>query len=159
GGAGMTNAFEQAKLEIRKMAKDAAQANSLQRLRVMLLSDLDTLVFDNQINDRTVDELTTILKDKAPTALHIDPVGRSKKSEAMFTESAQKQKVLHFVSDFRERDWVSGPGVEALNKAVDGLLEKGINLSLIDCAHPFRKETRDVAIDHGNVAVVDFRPE
>src|SRR5262249_44772739 len=99
GGAGMTNAFEQAKLEIRKMAKDAAQANSLQRLRVMLLSDLDTLVFDNQINDRTVDELTTILKDKAPTALHIDPVVGIQKSEALFTESAQKQKVLHFVSD------------------------------------------------------------
>ncbi len=159
GGGGMMNAFEQGKLEIRKMAKDAAQANSVQRLRVMLLSDLDTLVFDNQLNDRTIEELTTTLKDKRPTALHIDPIAGIQKAEALFTESAQKQKVLHLVSDFRERDWVSGPGVEALNKAVDALLEKGINLSLIDCAHPFRKETRDVAIDHGNLAIVDFRAE
>jgi hypothetical protein len=158
GASGPMNAFEQAKIEIKKMAKQAALANSEQHLRVMLLSDLDTLIFDERLNDRSIDDLERKLRqEEKPTAVHIDPVVAIERAESMLLNAPQKQKVLHFVGDFRERDWVDGPGVEKLNQAIDRLLEKGINLSLIDAAHPFRKETGDVAIAHDNLAITDLR--
>jgi hypothetical protein len=66
---------------------------------------------------------------------------------------------LHFVGDFRDIDWATGPGVDKLNEEVDKLLEGGVNLSLIDAAHPYRRDTKGVALDHGNVALLDLRAE
>ncbi len=70
----------------------------------------------------------------------------------------QGQKILHLVSDFRDLDW-SGPGGEELNKAIEKLVESGIHLSLIDTAHPYRGQTRQVALHHDNLAITDLRSE
>ena len=70
----------------------------------------------------------------------------------------QGQKILHFVSDFRDLDW-SGPGAEELSKAVDKLVDSGIHLSLIDTAHPYRGATRQVALHHDNLAITDLHAE
>ena len=48
------------------------------------------------------------------------------------------RRYFHFVSDFRERDWKTGPDAEALAKAVDGLTAIGAHVSYIDTAHRFR---------------------
>ncbi len=72
-----------------------------------------------------------------PSALHIDPIEGVNKAQTLFNDVQQGQKILHFVSDFRDLDW-SGPGGEELNKAVEKLVESGIHLSLIDTAHPYR---------------------
>ena len=70
----------------------------------------------------------------------------------------QGQKILHFVSDFRDVDW-SGPAAEELNKAIEKLVESGIHLSLIDTAHPYRGTTRQVALHHDNLAITDLHAE
>jgi hypothetical protein len=154
--------YDVAKDQLRELLRQAGQANSPQAVRVYLLSDLDTPVFDEpRITDQTIERLRGKLDEFRPTALHIDPVAAVERAREFFTDKqyANAQKVLHFVGDFRDTDWGTGPGVEKLNEAVDRLLDAGVNLSLIDTAHPYRSETKGVAIDHGNLALTDLRAE
>src|SRR5581483_9665155 len=58
-----TSAFNQAKEEIKKVAKEASLASSAQQLKVLLLSDLDTVIFDQRLNDTALDDLATTLRD------------------------------------------------------------------------------------------------
>jgi hypothetical protein len=151
--------FEIAKEQIKQLAHSAAQAPSHQQMRIYLLSDLDTTVFDERLNDRSVEAIDQALKPYSkPTALHIDPIEGVNKAQTLFNDVAQGQKILHLVSDFRDLDW-NGPGGEELSKAVEKLLESGIHLSLIDTAHPYRGQTRQVALHHDNLTITDLRSE
>jgi hypothetical protein len=154
-----TTAFEAGKEQIKQLARSAVQAPSSQRMIVLLLSDLDTTLFDQRLSDRSVDELHTALAARKPGYVHIDPVKAIEKGKAILNTVQQGQKVLHFVSDFRETDWVIGPGVENLNQTVDRLLADGIHLSLIDAAAPARGKTRKVALNHDNLAITDLKAE
>ena len=99
------------------------------------------------------------LRDRASrSALHIDPIEGIEKAQTLFNDVQQGQKILHFVSDFRDLDW-SGPGAEELSKAVEKLVDSGIHLSLIDTAHPYRGQTRQVALHHDNLAITDLHSE
>ncbi len=151
--------FEVGKEQIKQLARSAVQAPSHQQMRVFLLSDLQTSVFDQRLSDRSMDELHSALASRKPTAVHVEPVEALKKGLEIFNDVPQGQKILHFVSDFRDTDWNSGPGVEGLNQAVDRLTEAGIHLSLIDTAHPYRASSRQVALNHDNLAVLDLRCE
>ena len=154
------SAFDVARQQVVEMARQAAQANSVQKMRVVLLSDLGSAVFDERLDPQGLERLKNKLDDVRPTALHLDPLAAVEKARDYFAESKENgQRVLHLVSDFRDGDWGTGPGVEKLTEAVDRLLDAGVNLSLIDTAHPYRSETKGVAIDHGNVAVLDLRAE
>jgi hypothetical protein len=93
-----------------------------------------------------------------PTAMHIDPVDALNKAQTLFNDVQQGQKILHFVSDFRDFDW-SGAGAEDLNKVVEKLVESGVHLSLIDAAHPFRDQTRQAVPHHDNLAITDLHAE
>jgi hypothetical protein len=151
--------FEVAKEEIGLLAKSASQAPSTQQMVVYLLSDLDTTIFNQRLNDSAVEELKSILGTKKPTALHFDPILAIQKGVSYFNDVPQGQKILHFISDFRERDWSAGPGVEKLTEAIDKLNGEGVHLSLIDVAAPYRGKARQVALNHDNLALVDLRAE
>jgi hypothetical protein len=153
-------AFDVGREQLGALIRQALQANSPQQMLVYLLSDLDTPVFDQRLSDASLDLLKTKLDAVRPTALHVDPLPAVAKAREVFgADKEGRQHVLHFVSDFREIDWGSGPGVEKLTEEVDKLLDTGANLSLIDSAHPYRRETKGVALDHGNLAVLDLRAE
>ncbi len=151
--------FEIGREQIKALARSAVQAPSHQQMRVFLLSDLQTSVFDRRLNDRSVEELHAALSAYKPSSVHVDPVEALKKGLEIFNDIPQGQKILHFVSDFRTSDWENGPGVEELNHVVDKLTEAGIHLSLIDVAHPYRAPSRQTALNHDNLAIVDLRCE
>src|SRR5262249_53599013 len=54
-------AFDVGKEQVKALAKSAVQAPSHQQMRVYLLSDLDTSVYDRRLSDRSADELHAAL--------------------------------------------------------------------------------------------------
>jgi hypothetical protein len=153
-------AFDVGREQLAALVHQALQANSSQQMVVYLLSDLDTPVFDQRLSDSTLDQLNGRLNAIRPGAVHVDPLPAVAKAREIFSLDREgRQHVLHFVGDFRDIDWAAGPGVEKLTEEVDRLLDSGANLSLVDAAHPFRRETKGVALDHGNVAVLDLHAE
>jgi hypothetical protein len=153
-----TNTFEVAREQIKALAHSAAQSPTHQQMRIYALSDLETVVFDQRLNDRSSDAIDEKLRDLKPKALHIDPIAAINKAQTLFNDVAQGQKILHLVSDFRDVDW-SGPGAEELNKSIERLVEAGMHLSLIDTAHPYRGTARQVALHHDNLAITDLHSE
>jgi hypothetical protein len=153
-----TNTFAVAREQIKLLAHSAAQSPTHQQMRIYRLSDLDTVLCDQRLNDRSADAIDEKLRDLKPTALHIDPIEGITKAQMLFNDVAQGQKILHFVSDFRDLDW-SGPGADELNKAIEKLVESGIHLSLIDTAHPYRGPARQVTLHHDNLAITDLHAE
>jgi aerotolerance regulator-like protein len=153
-------AFDVGKEQLDTLIHQALQANSPQQMVVYLLSDLDTPVFDQRLSDASLDQLKSKLDGVRAGAVHIDPLLAVVKARELFSLDREgRQHVLHFVSDFRDIDWATGPGVEKLTEEIDKLLDGGANLSLIDAAHPYRRETKGVVLDHGNVAILDLRAE
>ncbi|MGH7224111.1 MAG: hypothetical protein ACRELF_12850, partial [Gemmataceae bacterium] len=144
--------------QIKQLAHSAAQSPTHQQMRIYRLSDLDTMLFDQRLNDRSSDAIDAKLRDAKPSAMHIDPIEAINKAQTLFNDVAQGQKILHLVSDFRDLDW-SGPGADDLSKAIDKLVDSGIHLSLIDTAHPYRGATRQVALHHDNLAITDLHAE
>ncbi len=65
--------------------------------------------------------------------------------------------MLHVASDFRDLDWAAN--AKELNAEIDKLIEAGVNVSLLDTGHPFRNETRDIILNHDNLAITDFRAD
>ena len=153
-----TNSFELAQEQIKQLAHSAAQAPTPQQMKIYLLSDLETPVYDERLNDRSTDAIEQALKAFKPTSLHLDPREGVNKAQELFNDVPQGQKILHLVSDFRDYDW-SGPGAEELSKAIEKLVESGIHLSLIDTAHPYRGQTRQMALHHDNLAITDLHAE
>jgi hypothetical protein len=153
-----TNSFEAAREQIKLLAHNAAQAPTHQHMRIYLLSDLETALFDQRLNDRSTDAIDEKLRALKPSALHKDPIEGINKGQILFNDVAQGQKVLHLVSDFRDVDW-SGPGAEELNRAIEKLVESGIHLSLIDTAHPYRGPSRQAVPHHDNLAITDLHTE
>jgi hypothetical protein len=151
--------FDVGREQIKLLARSAAQAPSHQQMRVFLLSDLQNSIFDRRLNDRSSEELHAALASRKPASVHVAPVEALKKALEIFNDVARGQKVLHFVSDFRDGDWNSGPGVEELNQTINKLTEQGIHLSLIDTAHPYRAAARQLALNHDNLAIMDLRCE
>jgi len=153
-----TSSFTVAREQIKRLAHSAAQASTYQQMRIYRLSDLDTVLFDQRLNDRSAESIEEKLRDLKPSALHIDLLKGIQKAHLLFNDVPQGQKILHLVSDFRDVDW-SGPGAEELNKAIEQLVESGIHLSLIDTAHPYRGPSRQIVPHHDNLAITDLHAE
>jgi len=153
-----TNSLEVAREQIKLLAHSAAQAPTHQQMRIYRLSDLETALFDQRLNDRSTDAIDEKLRDLKPSAMHIEPIEGVNKAQELFNDVPQGQKILHLVSDFRDLDW-SGSGALELNKAIEKLVDAGIHLSLIDTAHPYRGSNRQVALHHDNLAITDFHAE
>jgi hypothetical protein len=151
-------AFDVARKRVKDLARDAATASTPQQLKVVRLSDLDTVIFDDRLNDQTVPELGKKLDDlEKASAVHVKPVEAVKWARGQIGE-AKEQRFLHLVSDLRDTDW-SGSDAEALSKEIEGLTGAGARVLLVDVAHPYRHENQPVALNHDNMGISDLRPE
>ena len=156
---GETSSFKVAVEETKKIARKLSQANGVQQMRVVLLSDPATPVFEGSINEQAIEDLSLKLDALKPGFLHRDALRGMEAAGDYFGTIQVGTKTLHLAGDFREVDWSVGPKKEKLRQAMDRLLESGVNLSLVDVAHPYRGESRQLTIHHDNLAVVDFRAE
>jgi len=156
---GETTSFKVAVEETKKIARKLSQANGVQQLRIVLLSDPATVVFEGSINEQALEELSLKLDALKPGFLHRDALKGIEVAGEYFGSIQVGTKTLHLAGDFREVDWSVGPDKEKLRLGIERLLEAGINLSLVDVAHPFRGENRQLTIHHDNLSVVDFRSE
>jgi len=156
---GKRTALATAREQIRNLAKMAVQASSAQHMQIFTLSDLDKPVFDDRLGDQSDDKLNQVLAAVKPTALHLAPLGGVEKARNILKSAPQGQKVFHFVGDFRDADWGTGPGVEKLDEQIKGMLDEGINISLLDTASPYRSDNRGLANAGLNLAILDFYAE
>ncbi len=158
-----STAYEVAIEQIKELARNAAQAPSAQNMRVFLLSELDrSPLYEGRLSDQSADEIDAKFAalGRKPTLLHVAPLEGLHKGRRFLADvkSDGGQKVLHFVSDFRDKDW-TGPDSDKLVEVVKGILEDGTNLNFIDCAAPYRGTTGKVALNHDNLALVDLKAE
>ncbi|HXG12739.1 MAG TPA: BatA domain-containing protein [Gemmataceae bacterium] len=161
GEQGFQNAFDVSKQAVKEIAKKYSQASSAQHVKVVLLSEPDRTLFHNRLNSETLRELEQTLDNKElqPSALHLKPGQALDLAVRLFNEEKpQGKRILHFISDFRNRDW-SGPDADQLGQKLEALTAAGVDVSLVDTAHPARTETRQVKAEHDNLAIVDLRPE
>jgi hypothetical protein len=157
-----TSSFEEAKRLLKeKVARNAVQASSVQHMKVFLLTDLETPIFDERLNEESLKKLAKELDDRAkdPSDLHVAPIEALRKARAVFGEKSfdAGEHVFHFLSDFRERDWKDEHAKELQNE-LGGLAEKA-KVYLIDTADPNRGDSRQVLVHHDNVGIVDLRPQ
>jgi hypothetical protein len=154
------NCFDIAKAFTRAIAKTAVEEDTPQHLRVVLLSDLEHPIFDDRLNSTTVGTLEAVLADPdlKPTLMHIDPAVGFKAANDFFAQHSEDKKVMHFLSDLREKDWNNT--ASDLNKNISDLTQdRHANVFLMDCAHPFRNENQQAALHHDNLAITDLQPD
>ncbi|MSR30808.1 MAG: hypothetical protein EXR99_04805 [Gemmataceae bacterium] len=159
GKAGEETTFKTAQAEIQKMARKIAQSPGAHHLRLALLSDPANPVFEGRLNEQALEDLGRRLEPLKPGFLHRDFSSALERAADYFSSIQVGQKNLHLAGDFRDYDWTTGPNKEKLRQGLDRLLEAGVNLGLMDAAHPFRGENRQVVIHHDNLAISDFRAE
>ena len=153
-------AFEMAKLELLRVVEATAKPNSAQEMVIYTLDDLDKPVWQGRLSSSTsVEEVRQKLDLMKPTALHLSPADGIVKATAHLKIQPQHQKVLHYIGDFRENKWVTGPEGERTTKAIDEALTAGININLLDVADPARRTTKQIANNHDNLAITDLRAE
>lgn len=145
-------------LIVKEIARNAAQARTAQRLVLLRLSEPGTISFDQRLNDSSIQELQKNLADVEGTSLRLDLARGVEAAKAIFDRSPQDRRILHLISDFRQRDW-SDPDGTTLNRAVEELTRAAVKVNLVDTAHPNRSDIQKTPLYHDNLAVVDFRPE
>ena len=151
-------AFDIAKDRVKQLAKDALTASSPQRLKLVTLSNLDNVVFNDRLNDQSLSELNKKLDELKPSMVHVKPIEAVKWAIGQVGGAQEQQRFLHLVSDLRDSDW-SGSEADNLNKEIAELNRTGTRVLLLDVAHPFRGEKQPVALNHDNMAISDLRPE
>jgi hypothetical protein len=153
------DAFRMAKESVLKeIARNAAQARTAQRLVLLTLSEPGTVRFDGRLNDQSVGELQNVLADAHPTALHVDPAKGVEAAKEILDKVPQDRRILHLVSDFRRPDWAE-PNSAHLVQRLDELGRAGVQIYLVDVAHPYRSDVQKTPLYHDNLAIVDLRPE
>ncbi|MFQ3591985.1 MAG: BatA domain-containing protein [Gemmataceae bacterium] len=161
---GNRSAFASAIGQVKRVAQNAAKAPSAQYMQVYLLSQVDqSPLFEQRLSDTSESDLEAAFATRGnkPTMLAGSVYTALTQARKYFSEMEDKQgqKYIHFVSDFRDRDWTTGPEAEKLADLLKGILEDGINLNLIDVASPFRTPQARVVTYHDNLAVVDLKAE
>ena len=157
-------AYETAIEQIKEIARNAAQAPSTQNMRVFLLSEIEkSPLYEGRLSDQSVGQIDEKFagRGRKPTLRHIAPLQALQKGRGYLTDQAgdTSQKVLHFVSDFRDPDWSTGADAEKLTDEIKNILDDGINLNLIDVAAPYRAEKSKLVQYHDNLALVDLKAD
>jgi hypothetical protein len=145
-------------LIVKEIAKNAVQARTAQQFLLMPQSDPNRRLFDQRLNDQTIQDLQKTLDDTECTFLHTDMGDAVKAAKEVFDKVPQDRRILHVVSDFRQRDWSEADAAE-LSRALDSLTRSGVTVNLIDTAHPFRNELQKTPLHHDNLAIIDLKPE
>jgi len=158
-------AYETAIDQIKELAKSASEASSAQNIRIFLLSEIGgSPIYEGRLSDRSVDEIDarfTALQRK-PTLMHVSPlVALQKGRQYLGDQEGAGHKVLHFYSDFRDRDWTTGTDADKLTEEIRSTLDAGISLNLVDVASPTRPQRKEVKTvsAHNNVAITDLKAE
>ena len=74
-------------------------------------------------------------KFRKPSLMHVRPLAALQRAgKCWATPRPARGKILHFVSDFRDRDWSAGADAESMLVEMNSIVEAGVNLSLIDVA-------------------------
>src|SRR5262249_45242594 len=119
-------------------------------------------VYDGRLSDKSDQEIEEAIRKRGgrATLLHVPPLEALKTARAQLNQPGfQGQKVMHFVSDFRDRDWTGSTDPGKLKEEVVGVGGDGINLNLIDVASPYRSSTAAAVRYNNNLAIIDFKPE
>jgi hypothetical protein len=145
-------------LIIKEIARNAMQARTGQNLIVLPLSDTNRRLFDQRLNDQSLTELQKALDDVQCTALRTELTRGAEAAKEILDKVPQDQRLLHIVSDFRQRDW-SEPDAAALNQILDNLGRSGVKINLVDTAHPYRNALQKTPLYHDNLSIIDLQPE
>ncbi len=153
------NPWEAAKEQIEKLAKSAAQAPSAQTFTLMTMTRREPL-FKERLTDETLEQLSKVLKDLKPTAMHVDPAVAVQAGKEVLADTKDTKRWLHLVSDFREQDWGRKPANEKLHQLLNEVAETGAQVTLIDTAAPSRESQRGKGIAyHNNFAMTELKAE
>jgi hypothetical protein len=149
-----------------EIADNAAGSSTPQDLELVVLSRLavqkdkyEPLVFHDLRDDRTREKLKEAIADLKCTSLHAPLLQAVTLAQQRAEENKDSQVVVHFLGDFRRRDWAGGEGSKTLSQAVVQLANTRAKVNLIDTAHPYRKEEKTAPISHDNVCISQFYPE
>src|SRR6516165_6058243 len=107
-------------LIIKEIARNAVQARTAQRLVLILLSEPATTRFEQRLNDQSIQDLQIVLAETKCSALRVDLTKGVEAAKEIFDRTPQDRRILHLVSDFRQRDW-SEPDAAELSKRLDAL--------------------------------------
>ena len=154
-----TTAFAKAKEEAVSVVKEIAETKSAQEMTVYLLSDLERPIFQGRLTSSSSDEVRRQLEGEKATAEHLSPSAGLVFATGYLKNQPQKHKVLHYIGDFRDNKWVSGPEGERTSKAVDETLLAGVNINLLDVAFPKHSETQQVVANHDNLSITGFHAD
>ena len=136
-----------------------AELDSHEERILTQVADFKEPIFEERVNSKTRDNIGKLLDDHKPTFLHASPLPGLVAARHMLRAAPQGKKILYFVSDFRDNDWDTGPDAARITREIDGIVnDDGMNLNLMDTAHPERSLNRGVAQGHDNIALVDLRP-
>jgi hypothetical protein len=151
--------FDLGKQRVLEIAREAAQATPAPHFQVLRLSDMNAPpIFDARLNGQAVEELRQKLdNERSATLLRLKPSAGFKAANEILAKSVEGKQSILFVSDFREQDW-NGADTD-LTKELDTLTGKGVDIYLVDSAHPYRSESQPAPTAHGNLAITDLRPE
>lgn len=159
------SAIDTGKQMTKDIARRATQTRAVQNFRLLRLSECGPepkIAVEGKLNDDTLAAVNKYLDDKdaksGATALHVSPLVGLHTAANLFANDPEPRRVLYFVSDFRDRDW-GGAEAEGLAKAIEDLVRLNVHVKMVDVANPPRGETRQVLLNHDNLAVTELRAE
>jgi hypothetical protein len=153
-----TSCFDEGKRSIKEIAAKAAAAKGQHRLVLLRLTEPNEPLFDGALSQATLKKLQGKLDDLNCTALYVGPLAGVQAASKIIDKAGKSSCTLHIVSDFRTRAW-AGDNAKPLRNAIDGLLRAGVDIQLVDTAHPARGNDKGAVPHHDNLAVADLRAD
>lgn len=151
--------FDQARaLILSKVIGPAVRTPSPQHVILLPLSRLEAPLFDQPLNEQARDELQGTLDELGVSPVRVELLKGIEMARVKFDEHPEARRYLHLVGDFRDRDWADAD-TNGLQRNLVGLVDAGVNVRLIDAAHPIRNELQRTPPAHENIGVVSLRPE
>ena len=141
---GDTTAFDEALDTVRKLTAEGAARPGRQKFSLMMLSDVDNLVFSQRdVDEAFQNELETNIENLHCSYRMLDLVTGLEAARELFADEKATIQYLHVVSDFRERDWLNQ---KALSSSIGALDDAGVTVNLV----------KTVPQIHDNLSVVSL---